>query len=361
MRRAFSNLQQVTNRSIQRLAADLYAKEVHFVLELVQNCDDCSFAPDVEPALVVDLSATRLEFRSNECGFETRNVLALCSIGESTKTLQAGCIGQKGIGFKSVFKVSRTPAIHSRNFHFEFCAPSITPNVDEGVLGYIIPSPLPIPEGWDARRGTLVVLPLDFLSSASCTVDLEDLRQNLLDIQASLLLFLNKIVSIQVRDTSRACAAIAPRGCGNSGGGAQVHIRKMSKTTLSHGVVEIVDAHTSIPSIPAHCSEDLGGCAEGAGGTGEDAVDVSGVENRTKWVVVDEIFEAEEHVPRPGVDRTKLSLAIPLVPSHTLKRGPPPRDVYAFLPLRSYGFRFILQVSRRVLNSQIFQSRPHAL
>ena len=85
---AFANLQQVTNRSIQRLAADLYAKEVHFVLELVQNCDDCTFPDGVEPALEICLSAACLEFHCNEIGFQTQNVLALCSIGESTKSSQ---------------------------------------------------------------------------------------------------------------------------------------------------------------------------------------------------------------------------------------------------------------------------------
>jgi hypothetical protein len=90
--RAFENLHNVTNRSIQRLAADLYAKDVHFVLELLQNCDDCVFPSDVEPSLEMHLSSTRLEFCSNERGFETRDVLALCSVGESTKALRAGYV-----------------------------------------------------------------------------------------------------------------------------------------------------------------------------------------------------------------------------------------------------------------------------
>jgi hypothetical protein len=72
--------------------------------------------------------------------------------------------------------------------------------------------------------------------------------------------------------------------------------------------------------------------------------------------VVDEIFEALEHVPRPGVERTKLSVAIPLVPRQSLRHDsqdpPPTRDVYAYLPLRSYGFRFVLQVET-ILKSQL--------
>lgn len=39
---------------------------------------------------------------------------AMCDIGASTKSALVGYIGQKGIGFKSVFRVTYAPEIHSR-------------------------------------------------------------------------------------------------------------------------------------------------------------------------------------------------------------------------------------------------------
>lgn len=48
------------------------------------------------------------------------NVKSLCSIGHSTKKHQENFIGQKGLGFKSVFKVTDAPQVHSRGFHFSF-------------------------------------------------------------------------------------------------------------------------------------------------------------------------------------------------------------------------------------------------
>ena len=48
---------------------------------------------------------------------------AICNIGQSTKTGVGGCtryIGEKGIGFKSVFKVADVVSIASRNFTFQF-------------------------------------------------------------------------------------------------------------------------------------------------------------------------------------------------------------------------------------------------
>jgi hypothetical protein len=332
-REAIRNMHRLTNRSIKRLAEDLYGQEVHFVLELVQNCDDCSFAPDVEPSLVVHLSATRLEFRSNELGFETKNVLALCDIGKSTKEMQAGYIGQKGIGFKSVFKITRCPQIHSRNFHFCFRAPRSSSNKHDthDSLGYIIPFPLPIPEPWDARSGTLIVLPLE-RSSENCPSDLQDLRQNLSDIQASLLLFLNKLARIEVHDMSRSTDGVGSGESQERESSQAVYIRRMSKRALSDGVVEVMDSYST--------------AARGKDPKGKRAPEKQLKINQARWLVVDEILAAEAHVPRPGVERTKLSIAIPLISARDLVRGheaPPPRDVYAFLPLRSYGFRFILQ------------------
>jgi hypothetical protein len=91
-------------------------------------------------------------------------------------------IGHKGIGFKAVFQVTSSPRVHSRNFHFGFQAPSEGGRETNQNLGYIIPSPLPIPEGWDSRKGTRIVLPLN-LDGGAGAGDLQTLRQNLMDIQ----------------------------------------------------------------------------------------------------------------------------------------------------------------------------------
>ena len=41
-------------------------------------------------------------------------------------------VGQKGIGFKSVFRITNTPEIHSNNFHIFF-------DTTSGPIGYILP------------------------------------------------------------------------------------------------------------------------------------------------------------------------------------------------------------------------------
>ena len=46
--------------------------------------------------------------------------------------LNCSCSGQKGIGFKSVFRVTDSPEVHSNGFHIKYDASS-------GPNGYILP------------------------------------------------------------------------------------------------------------------------------------------------------------------------------------------------------------------------------
>jgi hypothetical protein len=64
-----------------------------------------------------------LRIDCNEIGFTRRNTEAICRIGRSTKAgldKSAGYIGEKGIGFKSVFKIADIVWIHSGHYSFMF-------------------------------------------------------------------------------------------------------------------------------------------------------------------------------------------------------------------------------------------------
>ncbi len=56
----------------------------------------------------------------NEDGFTEANLRAICSVGKSSKVGAQGYIGEKGIGFKSVFKIAWKVHIQSGNFSFCF-------------------------------------------------------------------------------------------------------------------------------------------------------------------------------------------------------------------------------------------------
>lgn len=127
-------------RGLQRLSLELYSKDTHFVLELIQNADDNCYPEQFSqpnskevPSLKFVISNTTITVLNNETGFLEANVRALCDVGKSTKGAhRAGYIGQKGIGFKSVFRVSNTPEVHSNGFHIQFDATS-------DPIGYILP------------------------------------------------------------------------------------------------------------------------------------------------------------------------------------------------------------------------------
>ena len=53
-------------RALQRLSQDLYSKDVHFVLELVQNADDNAYLPEVCPALEFILEDMGITIMNNE-------------------------------------------------------------------------------------------------------------------------------------------------------------------------------------------------------------------------------------------------------------------------------------------------------
>ena len=68
-------------------------------------------------------SINYLRVDCNEVRFDKANVEALCRIGASTKKEKErtkGYIGEKGIGFKSIFKVADTVHISSMGYEFKF-------------------------------------------------------------------------------------------------------------------------------------------------------------------------------------------------------------------------------------------------
>ncbi|XXG72539.1 hypothetical protein AAC387_Pa07g1609 [Persea americana] len=107
-------LKEDLHLAVSRLSAELYTKDIHFLMELIQNAEDNEYLPGVIPTLefiftTEDITGTgapaTLLVCNNEKGFSMKNIESICSIGQSTKKgkREFGFIGEKGIGFKSVF------------------------------------------------------------------------------------------------------------------------------------------------------------------------------------------------------------------------------------------------------------------
>ncbi len=104
-----------------RIATQLYSRTGRFILELIQNIEDCSFThTDRPPTISFKVSPIEIVVESNQDGFLERDVAGICRTGRSWKRGNSGYVGDKGIGFKSVFKVASRVEIQSNAFSFSF-------------------------------------------------------------------------------------------------------------------------------------------------------------------------------------------------------------------------------------------------
>ena len=103
----------------------LYSSDLRFIYELIQNVDDCEYANIEDCHLDIkfeyDPAPGRIILTYNEKGFKPFNVFAITGIAEESKNVSADKveIGEKGIGFKSVFGVAEKVYIESGMFSFE--------------------------------------------------------------------------------------------------------------------------------------------------------------------------------------------------------------------------------------------------
>lgn len=190
--------------STLRLATNLYQETFHFVLEMIQNADDNTYPPvtpscpsyfkrailifflygqNVEPTLTFHLHLNGvLEISNNESGFVEKDLESICSLGLSSKKKDRSTIGEKGLGFKSIFKVGPRPEIHSNGLHIQF-------DMERRPFGVIQPTWL---DDQEDQTGTCIAVQVqdDQLQ--------KKLQQHLMNLSRDLLLFLNKLQVIQV-------------------------------------------------------------------------------------------------------------------------------------------------------------------
>ena len=204
-----------------------------------------------------------------------------------------GYIGAKGIGFKSVFKVTDTPEIHSNGYHFRF---DKNKEEDEDLpkMGYIVPIPVPPNERNNnlLHWNTTIILPLLPRASKEAVVQLKN-------IDPTVILFLKKVSAIEVVDESSE----------------PVSVRTILRTKLPHQIVQL---------------ETNGDCSY--------------------YLLIQQNIKPTTKRNDERVESTTLSLAFPVAPE-ALR---PPLTAgnqmcFAYLPVQSFGLKFIVQVLYIVL------------
>ncbi len=195
--RASERVRDSLNNAIQHLAGSLYSRNPHFIFELIQNAEDNTYK-NTSPSLSIRLtqidptgteeSDGALIIENNETGFTSENVDAICKVGETTKTKAQGYIGEKGIGFKSVFLVTDNPHIFSDGYHFR-----LPEHNDKTGFGYIVPQWVNPPGGLDPTQ-TYIILPL-----TKANFGYDRIEKMLLQIEPETILFLSKLQEIRIK------------------------------------------------------------------------------------------------------------------------------------------------------------------
>lgn len=127
----------------------MYSNNLRFIFELIQNVDDCDFndAADCELDMRFDFNNDEIILTYDEVGFTPFNVFAITGIAEEAKNILSGKnqIGEKGIGFKSVFGVAEKVWIKSGWFSFELYRDNYT-------------IPIPVYDSFNYVSGTQMIL-----------------------------------------------------------------------------------------------------------------------------------------------------------------------------------------------------------
>lgn len=120
------------------LLENLYDDPERFIYEIMQNADDCRYEKNLEPSVEFVLDNNQMTVKYNEKGFTPQNIMAITGIAESTKNkktfdyarkfeerqvdgeqnINYTEIGEKGIGFKSLFRACDTVTIKSGFYSF---------------------------------------------------------------------------------------------------------------------------------------------------------------------------------------------------------------------------------------------------
>jgi hypothetical protein len=277
------------------LSDNLYQKNTRFVYELIQNAEDNKYdtARGVEelPSLMFTLSNDKVVIDSNEDGFTEPNVNAICKVGESTKLNIEGYIGEKGIGFKSVFRVAHKVHIQSEPYSFAFKYHHWLPDSGLGMVTPLVEEYLDLPKGIQ----TSITLEL----RNDCKRD--DLFREFEELPDTFLLFLKKLRKLSLRierpdkDPVKKVYTLT-----TNGNRATITCKIDHKTTNLHYWI----AKNTVTDMP------------------ED-------EKR--------LIEKEEGKVVQKIDKADVVLAFPL--SDDDVPIPEGQHVFAYLPLRKVGFK----------------------
>ncbi|KAI1418939.1 hypothetical protein F5Y12DRAFT_780524 [Xylaria sp. FL1777] len=306
--RAFHKKDAMIGSSVITLSKNLYTSPARFVFEMLQNADDNSFsrarAREEEPYVTFNVASRYITVECNEDGFTRKNLSAICSIGRSSKMGAQGYIGEKGIGFKSVFMAAYKVHIQSENFSFSF----LHRRGDSGI-GMISP----VWEEWENRPASGITrIKLFLIDNLDFETNVAEhpIMQQFREIQETYLLFMKNLRCVKVNfiDDCESIISSAIYSIRKSADGNRASLIRQK----DGGIERINNYH-----VTRHITHNL---------PRNESRDYSDVEQATRtW------------------SSSEVVLAFPLDDEGCAPEEVPSQQVFAFLPIRNMGFKFLIQ------------------
>ncbi|GJY21816.1 DNA binding, ATP binding protein [Tanacetum coccineum] len=320
------------HQAVKNLSAELYAKDVHFLMELIQNAEDNEYPEGVDPSLEFVITskditntgapATLLVF-NNEKGFSRKNIDSICSVGRSTKKglRKRGYIGEKGIGFKSVFLITAQPYIFSNGYQIKFNEkPCQHCNV-----GYIVPEWVendPTLSAIQSVYGSTTSLPTTTLVLPLKPEKVKPVKDQLSSIHPEVLLFLSKIKRLSVREDNED-----PR------------LNTVSAISISSEKNFVTLKSMDAESYTLHLAADISGN------------DVDTECGYHMWKQRFPVKHENKVDVRSEVEEWVITLAFPV--GRRLNRGASMPGIYSFLPTETVtNFPFVIQADFLLASSR---------
>lgn len=230
--------------------------------------------------MTICLKEGMLRVDTNEIGFTKENVEAICSFGRSSKPIlrqEATYIGEKGIGFKSVFKVADVVWITSGQYSFKF-------DTHER-LGRLVPIWTEFPlERQVGRTSILLKLRGGW--------DICALEEELKSLNAGILMFLRNVSLVNIEIWQ----------------GDEVMSTALKRHTPTNKVEEGLPVLILEPDV------------------------------LSPYLIFEYGVSGLQHDARRGhLSRSLITLAFPKV--HSNNSEVESRNVYSYLPVRDYGFK----------------------
>lgn len=184
------DLNQAQYKKDKALSDDAYPDNAHFIYEIIQNAEDSSYLKNEKAELEFHLLNDGILVLSNQDGFNNDDIRSICVMASGGKIAKKDqFIGEKGLGFRSVFKITNTPCISSNGYKFYF----------DKQLSYEKPFLLKdyqklLPDEFKSYVNTAIFLSYSILSDEISELEYDFQSK----IKPKLILFLKKLNSISI-------------------------------------------------------------------------------------------------------------------------------------------------------------------